>query len=188
MDKTQDSILFLSKETLHSWLLKNHENHPGIWIKFDKTHKESVITPEEALDEALCFGWIDGQIKSIDSQFYLKYFAKRSPKSVWSSKNKASIERLTKDGKMMPAGIFASEIAKKDGRWDRADLDPIDFSMKDFIELLSQCEKAHKNFITMSNSIQKTYAMSYYVLKKPESRQRRLLVIIERLENNMKPM
>lgn len=188
MDKAQDSILFLNRETFHSWLISHHEKHPGIWIKFDKTHKESVLTPEQALDEALCFGWIDGQIKSLGDQFYLKYFAKRSPKSVWSTKNKKSIERLTKDGQMKPSGIFAVELAKKDGRWERADLDPIDFSVKDFIQLLSHNEKARTNFLAMSNSIQKTYAMSYYALKKPESRDRRLLVIFERLENNLKPM
>lgn len=188
MDKVQDSILFADKEAFHFWLIKHHENHQGIWVKFDKTHQTSRLTPEQALDEALCFGWIDGQIKSIDTQFYLKYFAKRSPKSVWSSKNKTSIERLTKGGKMKPAGIFAVELAKKDGRWERADLDPVDFSIEGLIQLISHNEKALTHFLAMSNSIQKTYAISYYALKKPDSRQRRLAVIIERLEQNLRPM
>ncbi len=188
MKDINDFTIFMNKEEVHSWLIHHHEDHLGIWIKFDKTHKESTLTPEEALDEALCFGWIDGQIQSIDAQFYLKYFAKRRTKSIWSTKNKLSVERLIKDGKMMPPGLLAVELAKKDGRWEKADLAPEDFSLPDFIELLRPNEKALGNYFAMSNSVQKTYAMSYFALKQPESRQRRLVVILDRLEKNLKPM
>jgi len=185
---TMEGMLFADKQSLHTWLVNHHDNHPGIWIRFDKTHINSSLTPEEALDEALCFGWIDGQIKRIDEQYYLKYFTKRSPKSVWSTKNKTSIERLTKDGKMMPSGIAAVTLAKSDGRWDKADLAPIDYSFEDFIKLISENSIACANYLKMSPSVQKTYAISYYIMKKPESRQRRLAVIIDRLERNLKPM
>ena len=188
MKQNPETISFSDKQHFHRWLDSNHVSHPGIWVRFDKTRKVSTMTPEEALDEALCFGWIDGQIQSIDEQFYLKYFAKRSNKSIWSTKNKNSVERLIKEGKMMPLGLTAVELAKKDGRWEKADHDPIDFSVDDFTELLRPNEKALKNYMTMSPSVRKTYAISYYALKKEDSRQRRLQVIMERLEKNLKPM
>ncbi len=188
MQNIKDSISFENQKEFHTWLIQHGESHPGIWVRFDKTRKVSTMTPEEALDEALCFGWIDGQIQSIDEQFYLKYFAKRSNKSIWSTKNKNSVERLIKAGQMMPSGLAAVELAKKDGRWEKADHDPIDFSVEDFIELLRSNEKALNNYLAMSPSVRKTYAISYYALKKEDSRQRRLQVILERLEKNLKPM
>ncbi len=89
---------------------------------------------------------------------------------------------------MMPSGMLAVELAKKDGRWEKADLAPNDFSLPDFVELLRPNKKALDNYLAMSNSVQKTYAMSYFALKQPESRQRRLAVILDRLEQNLKPM
>lgn len=183
-----EPIMFINQSELHQWLLIHHMNHPGIWIQFDKTKSESTLTAEEALDEALCFGWIDGQIRKIDDTYYVKYFAKRTHKSIWSTKNKKSIERLLKDGKVMPSGLDAVASAKKDGRWEKADLDPIDFSLDDFIQIISYDQIALNHFLHMSPSVQKTYAISYFVLKKEETRQRRLLIIIERLRNNLKPM
>ena len=188
MKQNPETISFSDKQHFHRWLDSNHVSHPGIWVRFDKTRKVSTMTPEEALDEALCFGWIDGQIQSIDEQFYLKYFAKRRDKSVWSTKNEHSVERLIKEGRMLPSGMAAVELAKKDGRWEKADRNPIDFSLPDFINLLKPNPKALNNYLAMSPSVQKTYAMSYYVLKNEDSRQRRLLVIMDRLEKNLKPM
>ncbi len=183
-----ETTFFLDQKAMHNWLSEHHENHPGIWIKFDKTKSTSSLTAEEALDEALCFGWIDGQIKRVDEQFYLKYFAKRTSKSIWSTKNKTSVERLTQLRKMMPAGLSAVESAKRDGRWERADHDPIEYSKEDFITLLSCDSMALENYLKMSPSVQKTYAISYYVLKKDETRKKRLSIIIDRLKMNLKPM
>lgn len=183
-----ETIVFVDQNAMHQWLIAHHLHHQGIWIQFDKTKKTSSLTAEEALDEALCFGWIDGQIKRMVEQFYMKYFAKRTPKSIWSTKNKKSIERLMKQGKMMPSGLNAVESAKHDGRWDKADLDPIDYSKEAFITLLSSDPLAMYNYLNMSPSIQKTYAISYYVLKKEETRQKRLAIILERLRQNLKPM
>ena len=183
-----EPLFFHDQIHFHQWLAQYHRDHPGVWIMFDKTHTKSRLTPEEALDEALCFGWIDGQIKRLDEMYYLKYFAKRTPKSIWSSKNKQSVARLINEGRMMSAGYVAVESAKRDGRWDKADQDPVDYSRDDFIRIISLDPDALHNFMNMSLSIQKTYALSYYVLKKEASRQKRLSIIIERLKNNLKPM
>lgn len=183
-----EHMLFINQNAFHQWLMIHHDHHGGIWIKFDKMKTESTLTAEEALDEALCFGWIDGQIKRIDEKYYLKYFAKRTKKSIWSTKNKRSIERLIKENKMMPSGLAAVKSAKDDGRWEKADLDPIDYSIDDFVKMISIDDLALSNYLKMSPSVQKTYAISYYVVKKDETRQRRLLYIIDRLRQNLKPM
>lgn len=183
-----NALTFSKVEDFHNWLVLNHRDHAGIWIRFDKLNSDASIGPEQALDEALCFGWIDGQLKRLDSQYYVKYFAKRTPQSIWSTKNKASAERLIKEGKMMPSGLLAVESAKKDGRWERADQIPSDFSIDGLQNLLCHDEKALRNFLKMSPSVQKTYALSYFALKRPESRERRLKIIIERLMNNLPPM
>lgn len=183
----QDYI-FATQAEFHRWLEQNHANHEGIWVRFDKQSHDHCVGPEQALDEALCFGWIDGQIQSIDERYYRKYFAKRRPTSIWSTKNKKSAERLIQDQKMMAPGLEAVNLAKEDGRWEKADTAPSDFSLEDFHRLIQQNEKAYVNFTKMSPSVQKTYAISYYSLKQSESRQRRLQVIFTRLENNLKPM
>lgn len=183
-----DTLNFKNKEAFWTWLEKNHQMDEGHFLKFDKKLVTSTLKPDEALDVALCFGWIDGILKRIDDQFYIKYFAKRRPKSIWSSKNKASAYRLIKDGLMMPSGMEAVYQAQKDGRWDKADLSPHDFNMDDFEKLLLPYPEAYEQYKMFSSSIRKTYAMSYYVLKKEESRANRLKTIIERLENHLKPM
>lgn len=88
----------------------------------------------------------------------------------------------------MPSGLLAVESAKKDGRWERADQIPSDYSIDGLKNLLCHDEKALRNFLKMSPSVQKTYALSYFALKRPESRERRLKIIIERLMNNLPPM
>ena len=183
-----DYLIFNNQKEFWDWLDLNHETHQGIWIKFDKTRTTSTLTADEALHCALCFGWIDGVLKKIDDQFYIKYFAKRTSKSIWSTKNKRTVEKLIKDNIMMTSGLKAINAAKKDGRWDKADLPPDDFNVEDFKNLLKEYTIAYMHYLEFSPSIQKTYAMSYYTLKKAESREKRLNVIIKRLEQNLKPM
>lgn len=109
-----DHNFFKDKDEFNTFLKSNHQRHQGIWITFDKRDIKGKLKPEEALDIALCFGWIDGIIKRIDDDFYLKQLTKRSDKSAWSTKNKLSFERLLKENKMKPAGLLAVEKAKKD--------------------------------------------------------------------------
>lgn len=183
-----EHLFFLDQQSFYEWLSLHHEDVDHAWIKFDKTKKASSLTPFEALDIALCFGWIDGLIKRLDDQYYIKYFSKRLPKSIWSTQNKKFAERLIKEERMMPSGYKAIELAKRDGRWEKADQAPEDFNLESFKDLLSVSDLAYKQFNSFSPSIQKTYAMSYYILKKPESRLNRLHVIIQRLEQGLKPM
>lgn len=180
---------FKNQEAWENWLNDHYMSEDGISICFDKTKKTSSLTGEEALDVALRYGWIDGRINSIDQQFYLKYFKKRSKNSIWSTKNKNRVNELTSLGMMMPSGLEAVELAKADGRWEKGDSLPEEFDIDRFKEILKSLdEEGYRSFIQFSPSVQKTYAISYFALKKQESRDKRLKVIVERSKNHLKPM
>ncbi len=183
-----EKIKFASQQELYKWLKINHTQDDGLWIIFDKRLITSTLKAEEALDMALCFGWIDGLIKKVDEQYYIKYFKKRLKRSIWSEKNKLRALELIKDGLMEPSGFNAIEQAKKNGQWEKTNTYPNDYNLPAFIDLIKPFKNAYLNFINMSNSVQKTYALSYYTLKKAESRKKRLEIIIDRLYNNLKPM
>lgn len=112
---------FKTQAEWRTWLKKHHAIHTGIRLRFYKKGSgiPTVYYPE-ALDEALCHGWIDGQARSLDEASYLQRFTPRRPKGLWSKINIGHIERLTREGKMMPRGIQEVEAAQKDGRWDAA--------------------------------------------------------------------
>lgn len=181
-------VYFATKEAFYEYLLINNQSEQGIWIRFEKEDIPNKLTPDQALETALCFGWIDGQIKKENEQTYIKYFTKRRKNSIWSTRNKKIATRLIQEGRMMESGNLAIASAKKDGRWEKADLLPPDFSLDAFSLLIQKDEKANINWQKMSPSIQKTYAISYFVLKKQESRDKRLLVILDRLRQNLRPM
>lgn len=181
-------IYFKNQKEFEDYLKQFHDTSKGIWIKFSKANNPDKLTPDQALRLALCYGWIDGQMKRIDDEFYIKYFTKRLPKSIWSTRNKKIAEELIKTKKMQPSGQLQIDLAKKDGRWERSDSLPEDFSLDNFKLLLQTNKLALENYLAMSPSIQKTYAISYYYLKKEESRKNRLTKIIERLLENKPPM
>lgn len=183
-----DNLFFKDQKEFWYWLNDHYDDEKGYWVKFDKKRLDSKLTYEQALDVALCFGWIDGQTKRLNEEYYLKYFTRRRKNSIWSTKNKISVDRLINEGFMMPSGMYEVDRAKEDGRWDKADIPPEDFNVESFQSLLKNNPIALNNFLTFSASIQKTYAMSYYVLKKQESRDNRLKIIMDRLEKKLKPM
>lgn len=181
-----DIRYFESQEALDNYLSKHH-NESGFWIRFSKKN-EPKLTYDEAVVIALKHGWIDGQVKRIDDDYFIRYFTQRRAKSVWSTKNKNTVVKLIENNQMTKAGLDAVEIAKTNGCWDKADLPPDDFSMIDFKSRVAESRVALDHFESMSASVQRTYAMSYYTLKTAVSRQRRLQVILERLEKKMKPL
>lgn len=112
---------FASLRTWSSWLAKHHASAPGLWVEFAKRDSGiASITYAEALEQALCWGWIDGQVKRIDESWYMQRFTPRGPKSIWSKINCAKALALIESGAMQPSGLRAVERAKADGRWDRA--------------------------------------------------------------------
>jgi len=114
-------ISFVSHIEFESWLEQNNHEVTGIWVRFYKKGSGiPTIVYKEALDVALCYGWIDGQLKKYDENSYIQKFTPRRPKSMWSKRNIDHVARLEKEGRLKQSGIMAVEAAKEDGRWERA--------------------------------------------------------------------
>lgn len=182
-------LLFTSRGDFRAWLSENAETSDGVWLVFGKIKAIVTLSANDALEEALCFGWIDGQIKSIDNTKYIKYFAKRRPKSHWSEKNKKTVETLREKGLMTELGDKEVETAKRNGMWDAPKHDPItDKQVESFAERLAGISPAYENFVNMPRSVRFTYTGRYLSFKTEEARQRDFEKIVDRLNKNLKPM
>ena len=189
MRENVPELVFVSRDDFRAWLVENAETSEGIWLVFGKTKEIVTLKANDALEEALCFGWIDGQMQSIDNTKYLKYFARRRTKSPWSDKNKKTIEILREKGLMTESGEKAVENAKKSGMWDIPKGNPItEEETKIFIEKLSEISPAYENFKNMPPSVQRVYTGRYFSFKSEEARQRDFEKIVDRLNKNLKPM
>ena len=185
----QPVIAFVNTSAFRRWLEENHVEHPGLWMKLAKKASGiTSITYAEALDEALCFGWIDGQKQSHDETSWLQKFTRRGPRSVWSKINTGHVERLTREGRMQSAGQAAVDAAKSDGRWAKAYASPRSAEVPaDFLAALDKHKKARGFFDTLNKT--NRYAIIYRLndAKKPETRQRRMEQFIEMMKRSEKP-
>jgi len=179
---------FASQKKWVEWLVKQHGKSAGLWLKLGKKDSGiSSITYDEALEIALCYGWIDGQKKGFDEKHWLQKFTPRGPKSIWSKINVAKAERLIKSKKMKPAGLRAIEAAKKNGRWEKAyDSQRTAAVPKDFLAALNKNKKAKASFAAL-NSVNR-YAILFRIhnVKKAETRSKNIKKFIEMLEKNEK--
>jgi len=190
MDKGRELKVaaFSSGKELEQWLAKNHAKSNGIWVRFFKKGSGvPSVSYDEALDAALCFGWIDGQLKKYDEESWLRKFTPRRPKSVWSKRNREHAERLIRAGKMQTAGLQKVEAAKQDGRWKAAyDSASQMVIPDDFLKELAKNAQAKAFFETLNRA--NVYAMIWRLqtAKKPETRQQRLKTILAMLANGQK--
>ena len=178
-----EELAFRTQADLEAWLEQNHATSDGIWLKFAKKGSgiESVVY-KEAVESALCFGWIDGQTKRLDDDWYLQRFTPRRPRSRWSQINTEKAEALIADGRMRPAGLRQVEEAKADGRWDAAYAPPSRIEVPpDLREALDANPKAAAFFETLDST--NRYAVLYRVhdAKRPETRARRIKQFVEML-------
>lgn len=186
MDKT---MKFCNRKDFRKWLSDNCLSSTGVWLLFGKIGELETIKASEALEEALCFGWIDGQIQNIDDKIYKKYFCLRRKNSKWSDKNKALTEKLEKQGIMTQYGRAKIEEAKKNGQWNTVKSPQVtEEQIASLSILLKEYEPAYTNFLSMSLSVKKTYTQAYLSAKTDAGRKKRLLWIVERLNKNLKPM
>ena len=189
MDVLAENLLFTSRDEFRSWLENNCLSSDGFWLLFGKSGGPKTIKAKEALEEALCFGWIDGQMQSIDDKKYVKYFSARRENSKWSEKNKALVESLEKQGIMTDYGRAKIEEAKRNGQWDAPKPTTVtDEQIGLLSDLLKEHEPAYTNFQMMPPSVKKTYTRAYFDAKTDAGRDKRLSWMIERLNNNLKPM
>ncbi|MCI8741061.1 MAG: hypothetical protein HFG63_00255 [Lachnospiraceae bacterium] len=180
---------FASREAFRTWLSDNCQSSEGVWLLFGKAGGPRTVKAAEALEEALCFGWIDGQMQSIDDQTYKKYFSMRRDKSKWSEKNKALAISLEKQGLMTDFGRAKIEEARKNGQWDAPKPAAVTQEQIDQVgELLEGYEPAYTNFQAMSLSVKKTYTKAYLDAKTDTGREKRIAWMVERLNQNLKPM
>jgi uncharacterized protein YdeI (YjbR/CyaY-like superfamily) len=181
-------ISFASSRDLRAWLAKNHSQSDGIWLRIYKKDAEvPTVTYAEALDQALCYGWIDGQKKPYDGQSWLQRFTPRRSKSPWSKKNTEHAERLIASGKMVPTGMKEVEAAKADGRWSAAyDAFGKAAVPEDFLKELFRHKKAHAFFKTLNKTNLYSIVYRLQTAKKPDTRERRLRAIIEMLSRGEK--
>jgi uncharacterized protein YdeI (YjbR/CyaY-like superfamily) len=166
---------FETAEAWRKWLTKHHAAPSGISMRiFKKGSGVASLSYAEALDEALCFGWIDGQKNAYDKTSWLQRFTPRRPKSVWSKKNREHVARLIKEKRMAPAGLAQVEAAKKDGRWDKAyDASSTMSVPEDFLKELKKDKGAYAFFKMLNRA--NTYAIAWRLqtARKPETRERR---------------
>jgi len=174
---------FKTARAFETWLLKNHDNSNGIWLKiFKKDSGKKTISYAEALNVALCYGWIDGQKKAHDEHAWLQKFCPRRPKSIWSKINTRHVERLINEGKMRRAGLNAVEEAKADGRWEKAYDSPAKLAIpEDFLKELSKNKKAEAFFMGLNKTNLFSIGFRLQTAKKLETRKKRIKQIIEML-------
>lgn len=184
-----DLLKFTDRESFRKWLSENCLSHEGVWLLFGKAGGPKTLRAEEALEEALCFGWIDGQMQSIDDKTYKKYFSVRREKSKWSEKNKALVKSLEERGLMTDSGRRKIEEARQNGQWDAPKPAAVTEEQIALISaLLAGHEPAYTNFQAMSSSVKKTYARAYFDAKTNAGREKRFAWMTDRLNRNLKPM
>ena len=189
MKPTELPILpFENKKKWADWLAKQHDKSTGVWLKLAKKNAGiPSITYEEALDVALCYGWIDGQKGSFDEQYWLQKFTPRGSKSIWSKINTEKAERLIASGHMKPAGLQAIEAAKQDGRWDAAYSSQKNSSIpEDFQAALDKNKKAKAFFAILKSAERYSFLFRVQTAKKAETRAKRIKQFVEMLERNEK--
>lgn len=175
---------FASRAAWEKWLAANHERSPGLWIEFAKKGSGlASVTYAEAVEVALCHGWIDSQAKPLDEKRYRQRFTPRRPRSRWSQRNRAAVERLLAEGRLTPAGRREMEAAKRDGRWAAAYASPRTITVPpDLRARLSRSPEARRAFEGLNGA--NRYAILYRLhdAKKAETRQRRLEQFVRMLE------
>lgn len=179
---------FTNKKKWTDWLSRQHDKSAGVWLKLSKKASGiSSVTYEEALESALCYGWIDGQKKGFDDKYWLQKFTPRGSKSIWSKINTEKAEKLIASGEMKPAGLKAIEAAKKDGRWAAAYASQKNISVPDDFQAALDKNKKAKDFFDTLNSVNR-YAILFRIqtAKKAETRMKRIQLFVEMLEQNEK--
>jgi uncharacterized protein YdeI (YjbR/CyaY-like superfamily) len=189
MQKKETTVFYpKSTKEWRKWLEKNHQSHTSVWVVFyNKSSKKKTISWSEAVDEALCFGWIDSKKIKIDEESSHQFFSKRKAISTWSKINKEKIKRLIEENKMSKAGNEIIEIAKKNGSWEM--LDEVE-ELKVPTELNSEFETnptARDFFNSLSKSNRKMILHWIVMAKRSETKQNRIKEIIERGNQNLKP-
>lgn len=167
---------FADRRAWESWLREHHASSPGVWLRIAKKASGiRTVTHAEALEEALCYGWIDGQRAPLDGTFFLQRFTPRRARSKWSQINRQKVTELIEQGKMKPAGLAEIEAAKADGRWEAAYPPQSSLTLpEDFQRALDENPKAKEFFATLRGVRRYSFIYRIEDAKRPETRARRI--------------
>lgn len=185
---THEPEFFKDRGAWRKWLAKNHDRTSEIWVLGYKKHAGvECISYEEALQEALCYGWIDSRLKRIDDERHMWRFAPRKPNSIWSMSNKRRVEQLINEGRMTAHGTAKVEAAKTSGMWDKAyTIREPPRLPKDLKDALREDELAWKNFQAFASSYRHTYIHWVTSAKRDETRRKRIKEVVNRARKNIK--
>lgn len=177
-----------SQQDWRTWLKENHEKEQSVWVIYYRKNSEKYsMSWSDAVDEALCFGWIDSTRRSIDDEKFMQLFTKRKPKSGWSKINKEKIVRLIADGKMTKAGLASIETAKQNGSWSLLDTVEEMTVPKDLLKAFQQHKGSEDFFMGLSKSVKKMMLHWIVTAKRPETREKRINEIAELAAEGKKP-
>ncbi len=176
--------VFCSRAEFRNWLIKNSIKSEGIWLVLSKDKKVNTLTAIEALEEALCFGWIDGKIKSIDETKYLKYFAPRKKESKWSEKNKRIVQKLIEKGLVTQRGFNVIKLAKSNGYWDtkQKTINYEELIQKFAARLNEDDPDLYEKFMSVPLSYKKQIVGFYYDAKQETTKLKRYNKILQALK------
>ncbi|MBV6758200.1 MULTISPECIES: YdeI/OmpD-associated family protein [Rhodococcus] len=179
---------FTGQAEFREWLAAHHASSPGIWLKMAKKGSaHSSIDYDRALEVALCYGWIDSQVRRVDDDFFVQRFTPRSARSPWSKRNREFAEKLAEGGLLEPAGVAEVERARADGRWDRAYAGQKGAEIpQDFLDALARNPEAEAFYATLDSH--NRYAVYYRLqdAKRPETRARRIEKFVQQLADRRK--
>ncbi|WP_414552516.1 YdeI/OmpD-associated family protein [Anabaena sp. CCY 0017] len=188
-DDQLETIYASDRICWRKWLSTNHLTSPGIWLIYYKVKSgKPSVKYSEAVKEALCFGWIDSKVKSLDEDRYQQIFTPRKPKSVWSKLNKQYIEELIEQGLMTQVGLEKIQVAKQDGSWNSLDAIEALTIPIDLKQALEANPSANLNFEAFSNSLKKNILFWIDSAKRPETRLNRIEQTIMEAAHNRNPL
>jgi uncharacterized protein YdeI (YjbR/CyaY-like superfamily) len=185
MEGEQGYLFFTCQQEWHEWLEAHHAVESEAWLLISKKNAErKSLTLAEAVEEALCYGWIDSHMRPIDEQVYRLRFSPRKPGSIWALSNVRRAERLIREGQMTPAGLMAVEAAKANGEWDaatrREDISQVPPELEDALQADATVMAAYRK---MAPSLIKQYHHWINSAKRVDTRRKRIDELIERLRS-----
>jgi uncharacterized protein YdeI (YjbR/CyaY-like superfamily) len=182
-DSRFETRAFASAADFDSWLAAEHERAPGVFLKIAKKSAGiPSVTAAEAIEVALCHGWIDGRANRVDDDWFTIRYTPRRPKSVWSQKNAETVARLIEEGRMRPAGLAAVEAAQADGRWDRAYAGPATITVPDDLTAALAAEPAAEAFFAaLDRTNRYSVLWRVHTASTPQARAKRIAACVAML-------
>jgi uncharacterized protein YdeI (YjbR/CyaY-like superfamily) len=189
MPEVGETLRPRSRAAWRKWLERHHQGKSQIWLVLNKKHvTKSGITYDVALEEALCFGWIDGILKRIDDEKHLLRFCPRRPNSIWSDPNKRRVDRLIREGRMTDAGLAAVRAGKRSGKWQQGSQRQLTSSApEDLQQALAKNPTARRGFASLAPSYRRQYVAWILDAKRAETRRRRVSETIRRAALGKRP-